>query len=47
LTPEAIADNFKKITAFDGKNEYPKYMPVWSDKVNEWMNKSAFGLLLN
>lgn len=40
LSPKLIANNWAKVVSFEGKNEYPVYMPVWSDKVKEWMNKS-------
>ena len=39
MTPEVIGANWKKVCSFDGKNDYPVYNPVWSDKVKEFMNK--------
>ena len=40
MTPELVADNFGKISSFEGKNEYPVYMPAWDEKVKGWLSKS-------
>ena len=40
MTVETIAEHFREICSFEGKNEYPRYDPNWGNKVNEWMKKS-------